>query len=821
MARRRLSLRAIGLTLFFLYFAFIGGTFITEQRFYPRIIHHVIVTALLGGWVINLLVKRRAFPSTPLDFPVLAALAAYIIATIFAADPRVSMEGLWLACVHALMLYFVVDVMRALSPRMVLEPMYFTAGIVVFVGLAEFVSWYTGLPIIPIFGEGWWSIGGLQQPLPPGIHRLTVPLNVSTSLAAYLGMLIPVAAAWGFASSRKQTRQMVSLWVVGALVVLLLTLSRGGLLSLGTGIIVLVVLIVTGLPEIRRQLAAYFKDWRTWAAVGVVGLGLGGLLISVWSRRWMPGVRGGDSVRFDLWQAAWNIIRRFPITGVGPGGYGRFLREYRNPLITGDHLNSPHNVLLYIGSEAGVLGLLTFGSVVAAVVVVAVRRLRSADGPDRLRVAGVIAGLAGFSAQSMFDNFTSTPLVLPVIVLVAYLVEPYTRVGVPEKVDKKPGPAPLVVLAAIALSAAAWVVSDMAQYQFEQAIRTDASAEEALEAVERAQRVDPAMRLYGIQRAQILGRLADEDPAYLPDAIRAHEEVIEAGTTYDVFYANYAALLAQNGEYDAAFEVMSRAAAILPTEPEYRLWSAEYAELAGQDAAAKSLYEDVLLSQPGWVTSTYWQKTALRQEMHREAIERLGVDGYDLSDVNTACLSIRVEDVREPRELECEAYLLWQLDNDPNSALVSLTDAIAQYPEEVPLYQARAEVNAALGNYDQAEYDARVARFLGSGRGNYVLGLVAEERGEIDRAVDYYIKAGPIVTQITGWSFAVYGRPANIYLLPQLDAPRLNGYDVQSWLALVDLYGSEDRLDDIDAVVSFVEEIDPYFDLNLFMQASR
>jgi tetratricopeptide (TPR) repeat protein len=127
-------------------------------------------------------------------------------------------------------------------------------------------------------------------------------------------------------------------------------------------------------------------------------------------------------------------------------------------------------------------------------------------------------------------------------------------------------------------------------------------------------------------------------------------------------------------------------------------------------------------------------------------------------------------------------------------------------------YALRAEAWLALGDKAGAERDARIAVFLGDGRGFNVLGQLAERAGDLDRAAGYYYQAGPVIVQSQSWEVAVYGRPGSFSYLPQLDAPGPTRYDFGPWIALVRLYTAQGRTDDAQAVYAAIRALDTYYE---------
>jgi len=808
------------LMLAVLYFTFLGGTFVTDLSFWPRVAHHVIVTAALVGWLISLWRRHSQIPATPLDAPLALVFVAYAVATLFAVDPRVSAESLWQIGVHILFYYIVVDIMRRWPPRAVLEPIFLSAAVVILVGVAEFVSWYFGLNWLPMFQQGWPQIGGLAHPFPPLLYRLSFTLGVSTSLSGYLALLIPVALAWALSTPTRDVRRGLLAWIAGAIVVLILSFSRGGLLSLGVSLSLLAVLIIAGNTEIRGWIFNRLRGWRLPALLGAALLAVVAVLF-VWLRSaGLSGHAAGDDVRRNLFDSAWQIGLAHPVIGVGPYGFGRALRLYRDQAITGDHFTAAHNAPLQIWAEAGAIGLIAFAALVAAVLWVAARRWRGAQGAERLRVAGVVAALIGFSAQNMVDTFTNTPLLLPVMACAAYLALPL------HKPDQAPSPIRQalqnLIALMVAVSVAGWAFSDVAQYHFNQSGRFADSGDldSALDEIQQARRIDPAMGFYDFQRAQYLAKLSASQPALLPQAITAYQDALLHEQTYALNHANLAILLANAGRSADAAAQMQEAVSWQFSDAHYVLGYAVLSEQNHDDAVARDAYINALELKPEWVESAFWASTPLRSQARDDFSAAHGLTAFtpeQLGALSPLCWPVEQPlprfdqaPVTQAQTAACLAERSLRIDNDPGETIALAADAIALDPANPTIYMLRAAAYLATGEDALAETDARTALFLQDNHAYAILGQLAEDRGDFAAAEEFYKRGGPIVVQLQGWDVSVYARRGDLALLPQLDAPGPGHYEFAAWDALARLYDKQGRASDAGRVRDIIRELDPY-----------
>ena len=155
---------------------------------------------------------------------------------------------------------------------------------------------------------------------------------------------LTVPAAVGLAMSERGRRRW---WWIGAAVViflgLLFTLSRTpiGLAALAVAVLLLAV---------TRP--------RVWVPVLVVGAVL--FLLTPLRAR----MTDFNTDRFSLWRMGWRMFSDNWFFGVGPGQYVASLPAYREPGVTFEDV-TPHNSLLYVAAESGVLAALALAVAIA------------------------------------------------------------------------------------------------------------------------------------------------------------------------------------------------------------------------------------------------------------------------------------------------------------------------------------------------------------------------------------------------------------------------------------------------------------------------
>lgn len=173
------------------------------------------------------------------------------------------------------------------------------------------------------------------------------------SFANTLASIFPLAYMLGRMAKGKllkSTGLIASLWCV---IGVILTYSRGGFLALAAGILALLIFIKKG----------------RWILIGVM-LVLSVLILPRLSEKYFNRIKSIDTYEEDASAtsriagnyAAINMIKEYPLFGVGAGNYNDVVMAFVPPqqswLLTAGY--SIHNVVLQAASETGFIGLFVF-----------------------------------------------------------------------------------------------------------------------------------------------------------------------------------------------------------------------------------------------------------------------------------------------------------------------------------------------------------------------------------------------------------------------------------------------------------------------------
>ncbi len=160
------------------------------------------------------------------------------------------------------------------------------------------------------------------------------------------------------------------------------------------------------------------------AAFGLVLLVSGGLLLNK-----NVGGQVGDLSNLDrrtvFWENSLQMIQEKPIFGVGPGNWKIYFPKYgleKMDVVVQEgitNIQRPHNDYLWVWSEAGFLGLLTYLGIFLGAVVLAIKVMRTKDYETATVVSIAVGGLAAY----MLFSFADFPLerISPVVMALTFI----------------------------------------------------------------------------------------------------------------------------------------------------------------------------------------------------------------------------------------------------------------------------------------------------------------------------------------------------------------------------------------------------------------
>ncbi len=251
--------------------------------------------------------------------------------------------------------------------------------------------------------------------------------------AGYMELTIALPLGLLFAGSVDKEKRLLYVFIAGMMgIALVMTTSRGGIISLVAEIIFLVVVtaIWRSQNERRRHKSSRLKQ--IGARVGLAAALLVGLFIGVIALggefsfyRFIDSVNFEDPTtgRAHFWSVTLDIIKAHPYVGTGLGAFGVVYTKYdtRNGFF---RLEQAHNDYLQVFSDGGIIGALVALSFVVLLFYLALKRARSHDDFRRGVALAALSGCFAVLVHSFFDftlHTTSNALLFLVTAALATL----------------------------------------------------------------------------------------------------------------------------------------------------------------------------------------------------------------------------------------------------------------------------------------------------------------------------------------------------------------------------------------------------------------
>ena len=227
----------------------------------------------------------------------------------------------------------------------------------------------------------------LNLALPPPV----VIYNTPNAVPLYLVPLIGIAATMVLYERDRRVRLVSAGFLAIGLGATFLSLSRGGYLALAVMALILAVV----------------NRYRWYLLPGVVIVGVVLSRIPAIASRLAHEFNLHDPnntfvSRVDLWQATLRMLRDHPILGTGMFGFARSIQPYRGGVYE-ENLIYPHNILLNMWTETGLLGVASFGWLLVQTFRVSWRGWTSGPVPWRAIQLGIVLAMTAIIVHGLVD----------------------------------------------------------------------------------------------------------------------------------------------------------------------------------------------------------------------------------------------------------------------------------------------------------------------------------------------------------------------------------------------------------------------------------
>ena len=381
--------------------------------FMPDMLNLLYMIFMVGVHLYKVLFKE-ANPLTkePIYLPILIFALLILISTVTSIDPSGSFRDL---AIHFTAMGFMFVIVNNINTKkdfnILITFLVIAATLVALYGLYQYK--------VGVDMEDKWVDVAHNPDVKTRIYSVFGNPNI---LAEYLIMIIPISISL-FWYSKKIHKKAIFLGIsLILMLVLVLTLSRGGWIGFAFGILIFVLLI-----EKRLLLS-------------IIPLALGGIYFlpqSILSRILSIGnLRdSSNAYRIKIWNITLDIIRDNWLVGVG-FGYIPFKHTFETYIRTMPAYHS-HNTYLQITGEMGILGLIVFLTFIFIIYKYSIKRLiKGEDRYIKTMAGGVLAGLAALLGHGTVESVLYLPKIIITFWTLVALVLALIRIsGKPEEIS--------------------------------------------------------------------------------------------------------------------------------------------------------------------------------------------------------------------------------------------------------------------------------------------------------------------------------------------------------------------------------------------------
>jgi O-antigen ligase/tetratricopeptide (TPR) repeat protein len=470
------ALEIIWLAVIFLVPLFFNPQSVNVYVLNKALLLQFLVVIMLAFWVADLLLgpggrrqtNWRSFFISPLNLSILVFGLINVAATVISITPAISFWGSWdrkagLFTLLCWILFFLILTQQIRNRKQLLKAVYtllLSSAIVSIVGILQ-----SFLPeiMLPLFSNKV-QVGG----------RIISTIGNPLFLSSFLAMVIPftlalMAYSWDKRQEGNNRRIFIGLIFLLALQFWCLWLAQYSITILVYVIAPIVFLILLGIAR-RKKILLIFGALSLVVMTTVAGLLVIPLLFSSPSaetsatRDIEPALVSEElglktlNWRVQYWKGAAEIIIKSPevpfsndtlhtwrkLIGYGPETFTyTFQLFYPDDLKSTDtnsriYIDRPHNDYLYLASTRGILGLLSFLSILAVFFYLCFRYFRRTDKDiDKLFLLAMVAGMLQYMTDIFFNISTVAPeLVFWLMLAMTYSIgrflsaeqQPYSRV---------------------------------------------------------------------------------------------------------------------------------------------------------------------------------------------------------------------------------------------------------------------------------------------------------------------------------------------------------------------------------------------------------
>ena len=589
--------------------------------------------------------------------------------------------------------------------------------------------------------QTWWNINGsLFAPTPYGFRLPGVFLLHPNNEVAFINLILPIALARFLRTPSKMKRLLWICVLILILVIEYFTSSRGGWIAAIAAIITTIGLIFS--PNMsnwfnRRSFKLRFSQVSLRRVLVLVILFIITLAVAflflqqVTSTEHVPIA----SARSAIFRTAWNIFARSPILGNGKGSM-HVLPVVEDQLPPGFYLVHAHNLLLEIGAEAGIIGLILVILSIILFIQTFFQAWHDTLKERRYSLAAYGGAIVGFAVHHQVDVPMEAPFTLISFLIIIALVCKLSPQQGKMRIESRRGLFVLVCLTLVYLIGSSYVFRGSQEYFQGIEAANQKRWEEASKLICQASVENPELTLYSFQcgQSKAFAYQQSGEEQGLNEAISSLEKGLSKDPYWPVHWANLAMLEWEGGEESQAIHHMRQALEAAPRNPSFALNLGWMEEQLGHENEAISAYRHAFQLDP-WMTRTLFSfATSLRKTIAEEQASYV----YDTSALWKGLVALD--------------------EGNPEDARSHLERAIIFEPRNPRAYASLALAYQLLGDTEQAWKNVQIAIFVdnSSPYALHLAGRIAYQQGRESDAIGYFDRSFSLI-QSKSYSEDYYG----------------------------------------------------------------
>ncbi len=345
---------------------------------------------------------------TPLDKPIIVLIILAILSAIFSLHKQTGIWSFILLVDYLVIFYLIINTVRTRSQ--------FHQLIYVIISVAVFLALFG---LFKNFGSNsfpWWEYPDIANP-----GCLVSTFGNRNHLAGYLEMSIPLVLALFLLGFRPLIAFILGYFSLLLLVALMLSLSRGGWISMFLGLAFMVGALLSSRHFVRKKMLIILIGGFLFLALIVL---VSTPVVEQVKTAMEKEEKADFYSRVVVWGGVMEMISDYPLLGIGPGVFETAFTQYQPPGLS-SRFTKAHNDYLHFVSETG---LLLIPVIIWMIIALYRKGFKKLKNPSRLVRATTLGSMTGITAI-LFHSITDFNLHIPAnailfTILAAIVVSP-------------------------------------------------------------------------------------------------------------------------------------------------------------------------------------------------------------------------------------------------------------------------------------------------------------------------------------------------------------------------------------------------------------